>query len=304
MAIHSAVAVDAPSPVSTGRTIRSLLLPIVIILAGLSVLLYPVVATQWNNIKQQEAAQAYSQLESELEPSALAQTLESARSYNDNRVNGPILDPWLSRLTEDNTDYQEYLAELSNLDTMARLVVPTAQVDLPVYHGTSDEVLNKGVGHLFGTDLPVGGQGSHSVLTAHTGMTNATLFDNLTDVKVGDPIYVQVSGEKMKYEVYDTEVVLPHETESLAPVNGEDLLTLITCTPYGVNTHRLLVHAHRVPMDADTQVFEKSGLHWQWWMWALLGLALGTVILLAWWVIRQVRATSAPVNTVADAASE
>lgn len=304
MAIHSAVAVDAPSPVSTGRTIRSLLLPIVIILAGLSVLLYPVVATQWNNIKQQEAAQAYSQLESELEPSALAQTLESARSYNDNRVNGPILDPWLSRLTEDNTDYQEYLAELSNLDTMARLVVPTAQVDLPVYHGTSDEVLNKGVGHLFGTDLPVGGQGSHSVLTAHTGMTNATLFDNLTGVKVGDPIYVQVSGEKMKYEVYDTEVVLPHETESLAPVNGEDLLTLITCTPYGVNTHRLLVHAHRVPMDADTQVFEKSGLHWQWWMWALLGLALGTVILLAWWVIRQVRATSAPVNTVADAASE
>ncbi|GAB3697904.1 class C sortase [Corynebacterium nasicanis] len=271
------------------RRRRSLLLPITVILAGLLALVYPVVATQWNNLRQQEAAAAYARLEQEAEPSALAAALADARAYNQERTPGPILDPWLARITEDNADYQGYLAQLHELETMARLVVPSAGVDLPVYHGTSEEVLDKGVGHLYGSDLPVGGPGSHAVLTAHTGLTTATLFDNLIDARVGDPIYLQISGEKLKYEVHDTRVVLPEETESLAQAAGEDLLTLITCTPYGVNTHRLLVHAHRVPLDDDTAVFDRSGLTWQWWMWAMLAGAVVILLgLLAWlrWQLR------------------
>ena len=279
-----------PEMVRTSPSLfRTVFLPAIIIIIGLSVLAYPVVATQWNNAKQQSAAQAYADLEFGHDPSVLASTIVDARSYNDTRVNGPILDPWLSRLSEDNVDYQAYLAQLSTFDVMARLIVPSAKVDLPVFHGTSDEVLGKGVGHLYGTDLPVGGVGSHSALTAHTGMSNATLFDNLVDVEVGDAIYVQVSGEKLKYEVFDTDVVLPDQTDSLTPVADKDLLTLITCTPYGVNSHRLLVHAERVEMDAMDEAFDKSGAVWQWWMIALVAFVLVAIALLMWWIFRQVR---------------
>ncbi|MDO5512035.1 class C sortase [Corynebacterium sp.] len=287
MGIHSAVATLPPQ-----RRRRSSILPVVVILVGVLLLLYPVVATQWNNIRQQEAALAYSKLEQKAEPSALAAAIDAARTYNRTRTPGPILDPWLSRVTEENTDYQAYLAELHQLETMARLIVPSATVDLPVFHGTSEEVLTQGVGHLYGSDLPVGGEGSHAVLTAHTGLTTATLFDNLVDVRVGDPIYVQVSGEKLKYEVHDTQVVLPEDTDSLAQAEGEDLLTLITCTPYGVNTHRLLVHAHRVPMDDNAGFLEKPAITWQWWMWAMLAGAVVVFLALVAWLRHQYRRAS------------
>ena len=157
-----------------------------------------------------------------------------------------------------------------------------------MFHGTSDDVLAKGVGHLYGTSLPVGGTDTHAVLTGHTGLTNATLFDNLTEMKQGDAIYLAVFGEKLKYEVYDTQVVLPEDTKSLLNEPGQDLLTLVTCTPYGINTHRLLVHAKRVPMDPDdSSVFDEAGSPVQWWMWAILAVALLVVLLLIWWLRRQ-----------------
>ncbi|CAB0584755.1 sortase [Corynebacterium diphtheriae] len=116
------------------------------------------------------------------------------------------------------------------------------------------------MGHLYGSDLPVGGEGTHSVLTAHTGLVNASLFDTLTDVEMDDPIYVSVSGEKMKYQVNDIRVVLPHETDSLRPEADKGQVTLITCTPYGVNSHRLLVTGQRVPYDEEAaDVFKSRG---------------------------------------------
>lgn len=277
-----------PKKPQKGSGKQSMLLPVIIILAGVLVLLYPVVATQWNNVRQHEVANEYAKMQISIPEDVMRREYDSAVVYNHTHTKGPILDPWLTRIGTDNPEYQRYVAELDDLPVMARLIVPSVKIDLPVYHGTSDEVLSKGVGHLFGTDLPVGGEGSHAVLTGHTGLTTATLFDHLTDVKVGDAIYVQVAGEKLKYEVDSTEVVLPDETDSLKPKDGKDLLTLVTCTPYGINSHRLLVHSHRVPMDpSEAKVFGKSSTPTQWWMWALIAAALLILVLLALWLLRR-----------------
>nr|WP_255549404.1 class C sortase [Corynebacterium sp. TAE3-ERU12] len=266
------------------------MLPVVLVLLGLLILLYPVVATQWNNAQQLRAAQEYSKLEQNTDPAVLSQEWESAHRYNAERGTGPILDPWLARISSDNVEYQAYLKELAVHEVMGRIIVPAAQVDLPIYHGTGEDTLQRGVGHLYGSELPVGGENTHSVLTGHTGLTNATLFDNLGDVKKGDPFYLAVAGEKLKYEVHDIRVVLPEETDSLKPVAGEDLVTLVTCTPYGINTHRLLVTGHRVPLDPeDASAFEDSGLHWQWWMWVIVAVAVLILLMLALWIRKVMR---------------
>ncbi|MDO5730970.1 class C sortase [Corynebacterium sphenisci] len=300
-AADTGVIVEGTRAEPSRRRARTVLAPALLVLLGLLVLLYPVVATQWNNAKQLRAAREYSRIEQNTDPERLSAAWESARRYNAERASGPILDPWLARVGQDNADYQAYLAELNQQQAMARLVVPAATVDLPVYHGSTEKTLQRGVGHLYGTDLPVGGEGTHAVLTAHTGLANATLFDNLTDVHAGDAIYVAVAGQRLKYEVESTEVVLPEETDSLAPVADEDLITLVTCTPYGINTHRLLVTGHRVPMDpADAAGFADSGLHWQWWMWAILAAALLILARLAWWLIRAPRGRRAEAGTDPD----
>lgn len=267
------------------RRLSVILIPVVGICLTLAVLLYPVVATLMSNWSHQHAALEYSKLEQQISPQKLAQSFEDAQRYNATKSTGPILDPWLARISGDNVDYQEYLRQLSDLDTMGRLVLPTINVDLPVYHGTSTEVLHRGVGHLYGSDLPVGGPGTHSVLTGHTGLADATLFDHLIDVAVGDPIYIQVAGQKLKYQVYTTEVVLPDQVESLRPQAGQDLLTLITCTPYGINSHRLMVHARRVPMD-DSDPFGRSHFTIPGWVWGFVTAAVAAVAALVWWLLR------------------
>ncbi|CAM3218876.1 MULTISPECIES: class C sortase [Corynebacterium] len=263
-------------------------LPVIIILAGLMVLMYPVVATQWNNRVQEQVAKQYEEQIQEAPPEQINQALEAAKEYNRTHTDGPILDPWLARISEDNLDYQEYEKHLEGVSAMSQLAIPSIDLRLPVYHGTRDETLQKGLGHLYGSALPTGGEGFHSVITGHTGLTNATLFDDLVDVEVGDAIYLSTFGERMKYQVYDIEVVLPEETDSLRAEEGRDLLTLITCTPYGINTHRLLVHAERVPMDPDeASVLDESTSTVQWWMWALGLVALAILLGLAWWIWRE-----------------
>lgn len=273
------------------RDFKQILIPVILVLLGLAVLVYPVVATQWNNFGQEHAANEYAKFEKQADPEQLNRALESARGYNEHRNTGPILDPWLAQISKNNNDYRDYLSQLNQTSTMGRLIVPTGQINLPIYHGTDHDTLQKGVGHLFGSDLPVGGEGSHAVLTGHTGLPNATLFDNLKNVKEGDAIYVQVAGEKLKYEVDQIKVVLPHESDDLRPIQGQDYVTLVTCTPYGINSHRLLVRGHRVAMDQnDIKAIEDAkGAQWQWWMWALLVAAAAVAIALALWIRRQIK---------------
>lgn len=271
-------------------TVRKLLVPVALILIGLSVMLYPVVSSAWNNHAQKRVAAEYEDLMGKTDPAKLNAAIERAREFNRQHTPGPILDPWDSRVSKDNELYQLYLSQLAGQPAMSQVIIPSIDSQLPVYHGTKDETLQRGLGHLYGSALPIGGESTHSIITGHTGITNATLWDNLDKVRVGDAVYVSTFGLRMKYEVHDIEVVLPNETESLKPVGNQDLLTLITCTPYGVNTHRLLVHAHRVPMDpADEGEFDRNGFAMQWWMWAVLALAALVLGLLAWWISKTIK---------------
>ena len=263
-------------------------LPVLIILVGLTVLMYPVISTQWNNRVQEQVAKMYEDQLEAAPPEQVNRAYEAAIAYNRAHTDGPILAPWLARISEDNAEYKAYEAQLAGVSAMSQIAIPSIDVRLPVFHGTSENTLQKGLGHLYGSALPTGGEGFHSVITGHTGLTTATLFDDLADVEVGDAIYVSTFGERMKYKVYDIEVVLPDETDSLRADPERDLLTLITCTPYGINTHRLLVHAERVPMDPDeAQILDESTSTFQWWMWALGGVSLLVLLALIWWIIRE-----------------
>lgn len=165
---------------------------------------------------------------------------------------------------------------------MARLRIPAIDVDLPVYHGTSDATLLQGAGHLEGTSLPVGGPGTRSVITAHRGLANATMFTNLDRVKIGDTFTIEVFGKVLAYKVRETKVVEPTETESLRSVPGKDLVTLVTCTPLGINTHRILVTAERIeptPAKDLANAHATSDLpRFPWWaVWFSAGLLVAAV---------------------------
>lgn len=268
---------------------NSLVLPAILVILGMLVMLYPVVSTAWNNYATSKAASEYAKLETSVPQEVKNTQWDQAHAYNEGRRTGPILDPWLNKISPENPEYAYYLDQLNATDAMARFIFPKIKADLPIYHGTSDDTLQKGLGHLYGSDLPVGGLGTHSIITGHTGLSNVTMFDNLKDAKEGDAFYVQVSGHKLKYVVDQIKVVLPHETEDLKPVEGQDYITLITCTPYGINTHRLLVRGHQVPLEpSESGVFDKShAAGWQWWMYALLAAVFVVGAGLGYWMWRQ-----------------
>ena len=257
--------------------------PPILLLAGILVLLYPVFATQYNNYRQESIASQFSAVAEDAGPDAVAENLRRADEYNANAAESPILDPWLDAQRPGTEAYQEYLSQLNINDVMATVKIPSIDVNLPIYHGTETATLDKGIGHLFGTALPVGGESTHTVLTGHTGLGNATMFDQLTSVKMGDYFYIETAGRHLKYQVTDIRVVLPHETESLNKVEGKDLATLITCTPYGVNTHRLLVTGERVPMDEAAVAAEAAqvkGSVMKPWMIAVLA-SVAVILLVA-----------------------
>ena len=170
---------------------------------------------------------------------------QKAREYNDNLAGDPVRDPFVP-----GTGYalpDNYLDCLNIGGVMGYIAIPKIRVRLPIYHGTSEEVLQKGVGHIESTALPIGGDFTHAILTGHRGLPSAKLFTDLDQLKVGDRFYIYVLDEVLAYEVDEIHTVLPDELQNLQTVKGRDLLTLITCTPYAVNTHRLLVRGFRVP---------------------------------------------------------
>lgn len=246
-----------------------------IVFAG--VLGYVPAATMWNNWEAARSAAEYAQQAADAAASAPQEAdaeMEAAREYNESLTGVPIVDPyeWSSRGAGSTaTSYADYESRLTGGGTgvMGRVRVPSVGIDLPVRHGTSVDVLATGAGHVYGTALPVGGPGTRPVITSHTGYPTATLFDHLVDVKPGDLMFVDVAGETLAYEVDGSSVVLPSEVDALRPREGEELLTLLTCTPYGVNSHRLLVTGHRVPYEsqrmsvAPSPVAQAVALDWR-----------------------------------------
>lgn len=256
-------------------------------LLGGGVLAYPGAATWFSDRAHRVENDLYLDAATGLDPAERDRILDAAHEYNDNLPLGPLRDPYVLNasgeavsLDEGRADYQRQLV-LGDAAPMARLTVPAIGVDLPIYHGTDDATLARGVGHLYGSALPVGGTGTHAVLTAHSGFVQATLFDDLHRLDVGDHIVVTVLGEEVVYRVDQTLVTLPDESEPLRQVPGHDYLTLITCTPTGVNTHRLLVRGERIDTrasdapDGQLLLAATAGPGAPWWI--ALGLAPGLV---------------------------
>ena len=217
-----------------------------VFLAGLSLLLYPTVSDYWNSFHASRAVAAYAQEVADLNGAEYDALLEAARDYN---ARVPERSNTFA-LTE--AEYQSLL-NMDGTGIMGYIEIPNIKLSLPIYHGTEESVLQIAVGHLDWSALPVGGEGTHCVLSGHRGLPSAKLFTNLDQLREGDTFTLRVLDEVLCYEVDQIRIVEPQDTAALLPEPGQDLCTLVTCTPYGVNTHRLLVRGHRIetPDSAD-----------------------------------------------------
>ena len=222
---------------------------ILVFLAGLSLLLYPTVSDYWNSFHQSRAIASYAQAAAELDDDAYERMRADAIAYNARLAqNGQSL----TLSPQEQADYEAQL-DVTGTGIMAYIEIPKIKCSLPIYHGTNEAVLQIAVGHLDWSALPVGGEGTHCVLSGHRGLPSAKLFTNLDQLREGDTFTLRVLDEVLCYEVDQIRIVEPQDTAALLPEPGQDLCTLVTCTPYGVNTHRLLVRGHRIetPDSAD-----------------------------------------------------
>ena len=256
---------------------------VIYLVLAMLVFLSPVVLTHYKNVEQHRIAENYSRGVDKLPEREREAAFAEAQAYNAQLPEVGAPDPWVNGVDTSSPDYQRYLDTLHQIGAMARVRVPSVGIDLPVYHGTSTDVLAHGVGHLYGTALPVGGEGNHAVLTGHTGLATLTMFDNLTHIKVGDVFTVEVMGKTMAYKVDQIETVLPDQVEALRADEGRDLLTLVTCTPYGINSHRLLVRGERTELPAELDQSYHSP--WQPWMIAAIFIATLVLLYLLWWFL-------------------
>lgn len=259
---------------------RTRLMLAMIGILGMLLTLYPATASWFKQWQQSELVNLFTLGVDQMSIQQRAEEFARAVQYNDELTAGAAYDPFTQRLGEAGSEpYNEYLGILSGFPAglMGRIRIPEIDVDLPIYHGTTEDVLLEGVGHLYGTALPVGGAGTHSVLTAHSGLASAVLFTNLHELEVGDTWTLDVSGETLTYQVISVETIEPNETESLAPEEGRDLMTLVTCTPIGINTHRLLVTGERIPtppdVAAEPQMSELPRFPW-WIVGDVVGLTI------------------------------
>lgn len=218
--------------------------------------MYPAVSSYLAQRHQIRAVAEYDASVQAAMQERLAEEWEKAQEYNESLAGEPVHDPFLEG--SGMALPQNYREVLRVFDTMGAVEIPKIGVNLPIYHGTDAQTLEKGVGHLRQTALPIGGAGTHAVLTGHTGLPNAKMFDGLTRLEIGDKFYLHVLGETLAYEVDALNVVKPEEVKLLNPVPGEDHVTLLTCTPYGVNTHRLLVRGVRVPYVEEERVEQQE----------------------------------------------
>ena len=254
----------------------------IIFLAGLSLLLYPFVANQWNNYRQKQLISGYEQVVSDKEAAeGIDYDAERKKAEDYNEALLPCVLPDSFALAESSGVDPVYMNTLNIAgdEMMGSVEIPKINIKIPIYHTTEEDVLNKGAGHLEGSSLPVGGANTHAVISAHRGLPRASLFTDLDQMKVGDHFLLHVLDETLCYEVDKISVVKPEDTSALAVEDGQDLVTLLTCTPYGVNTERLLVRGHRVPyveeeVKEEKTVLSGSSLHTNYLLWVFVGLSV------------------------------
>lgn len=264
----------------------------VLFLAGLSLLLYPLVANQWNSYRQSHLISDYEHTVSGLETSGqvdYTEELQKARAYNEALLPSILPDSFAvaEAAGEPDAVYMSCL-NLAGDGMMGVIEIPKIHVNIPIYHTTEETVLEKAAGHLEGSSLPVGGENTHAVIAAHRGLPSAALFTDLDQITEGDHFLLHVLDETRCYEVDQISVVEPDDTTPLMVEPGKDLVTLLTCTPYGVNTQRLLVRGHRVDVQPEEVLFSETpagqiSLHTNYFLWVLVGLLVtGCFVFLLW----------------------
>ena len=231
-----------------------LILSVLLFMGAVAVTAYPMIANYINDKHQSAIRIEYVQEVEALGDSEIRDARQAAIAYNESLK--PIR--YDREAVQAAAESYDDLLNLHGSGLMGYVEIPKIDVNLPIYHGTSEEVLQIGIGHLVGSSLPIGGEGFHSVLTGHSGLAGAKLFSDLDQLAPGDTFFLHILGETLAYEVTEINLVLPHETELLTAVAGEDLCTLVTCTPYGVNTHRLLVRGSRVPFEKTAEEIAKE----------------------------------------------
>ncbi len=234
--------------------VRNIILAVVL-LVGLGLLLYPSVSNWWNQYHTSRSISTYNEELAKIDTSEAEAELERAREYNSRLYESSSK----QKFAESNASEYEALLNVNDTGIMGYVDIPTIRVSLPVYHGTGEEVLQIAAGHLEWTSLPVGGENTHAVLSGHRGLPSARLFTDLDVMQEGDIFTVHVYHDVYYYRVDDISVILPEETSSIVPTAGKDYCTLLTCTPYGVNTHRLLVRGERIfPSFRDASISKEA----------------------------------------------
>ena len=221
---------------------------VLILFAGLSLLLYPTVSDYWNSFHQTKVIVDYAEEVANLDQDRYDELWEAAKQYN-----ASLKGSNLYILSDSQKEEYKQLLNVLGIGIMGYIEIPEIGCSLPIYHGTAESVLQVAVGHLEWSSLPVGGTGTHCVLSGHRGLPSAKLFSNLDKLQVGDTFMLRVLDEVLTYEVDQILIVEPQETDALRIVEGEDYCTLVTCTPYSINTHRLLVRGHRIENIEETK---------------------------------------------------
>lgn len=259
----------------------TLLAAILAFVIALGLTLYPLVAARYNAAHQSAIHSDYVDFVAQQDDSEIQRVLKLAQEYNESLKPGVVEAFSQDYLLWASEDYADQLNIMGN-SIMGYVDVPSIQVRLPIFHGTSDGTLAKGVGHLLGSSLPVGGEGTHTVLTGHSGMANQKMFSDLPNLKIGDVFFLEVLNEKLAYKVQQINVVLPYDTSLLEIGPNADLCTLVTCTPYGVNTHRLLVQGSRIeheePSEEETITQETTPAASTWEQQYVKGLGVGILV--------------------------
>ena len=229
---------------------RSTIILVLIFIVGLSLLLYPSLSDYWNSFHQSRAIATYAEAVADLDDVDYEKMWQEAEEYNEQLKNKT--NRWT--MTEEEEEEYNRILDVGGTGIMGYIEIPEIKVSLPIYHGTDEGVLQIAVGHIPGSSLPIGGMGTHSVVSGHRGLPSAKLFTNLDELKEGDIFMIRVLDETLTYEVDQIRIVEPDDLTSLEIDPEQDLCTLVTCTPYGVNTHRLLVRGHRIENLNDDSI--------------------------------------------------
>lgn len=258
----------------------TILVPIIIFVIGAGIFLYPAISNYITSIGHGQVIHSYAAKVSEISQEQIDAMWNEAIIYNDNLAGDPLHDPFVAGSGYVIPDNYEEVLNPNGDGVMAYIEIPKIDVYLPIYHGTSEEVLAKGAGHIEATSLPIGGINRHSVISAHRGLPSSLLFTRLDELEKGDIFNIHVLNEIHSYEVDQIEVILPEELSSLSAEPDKDLVTLLTCTPYGVNTHRLLVRGHRVDYVPEKEVEQEDSLIPEWLQEYLLSVLIGFILVL------------------------